>query len=120
MAVDYEKQLWDDLKHLHSEMDRIQALPQGDRKGEMPAFYEKVVNIKGQAGSFNYTLITMIAEQRRKYMQADERTSEHDFTIVRQYIALIQVVLEQQLSGAEGPAAKKVLSALDRLGDVAA
>ena len=120
MAVDYEQQLWGELNALESEIDRILTLPMAERAGEMPPFYEAVVNIKGQAGSFNYALITMIADTLRKFLQGGERIKDHELTNIRQYLALIQVVLEQQLNGAEGQAAQKVISALDRLGEAVA
>jgi hypothetical protein len=115
MSADYEKRLSGELASLIDDIHAVMALPQNDRAARLEPFYDAVADIKGQAATFDYELVTLIADALRKFLLDTDRTREHDLTLVRQYLGLMQVVMEQKLRGLDSPAAKKVLAALDEL-----
>jgi len=115
MAADYEAQLTQELQTLTSDVQTIMALPQKERADGMSPFYDAIADIKGQAATFDYELVTIIADALRKYLLDVDRTHESELTIVRQYLGLMHVVVEQKLRGVDSPPAAKVLSALDDL-----
>lgn len=74
-------------------------------------------NFAGQGASFNFPLITDIANTMRAYLKEKGRPDALDRTVVDAFFAAIEEALDRQLCGECGPEARAIL---DRLTDLAA
>jgi len=77
---------------------------------------EKVFQIahdmKGQGGSFNYDLMTILGNDLCRFVEGKTRISKTDLKVIELYIDTMKIVISKRMSGDGGPEGQKVLAGL--------
>ncbi len=90
-----------------------------DRHLHLSQAYRICHDIKGQAATFGWDLVSLIARPLCLYIERLENASEGDFTVMRKHLALMQVVVEQQVKGTAEPLASKITAKLEEIAPTA-
>jgi hypothetical protein len=115
MAEDYCSALTVDL----DEMERLLAGAGKAGGAEFRSDFHRLVdivfNIKGQAGTFQYDLITRIAGDLYLLLQQEALEDADTVAFVRCHIAAMKVVVDWQMTGLGGDMGERLLSTLARM-----
>lgn len=109
----------EDLVNLQAAYEAAMADP-ADRKGRLAEIFRIAHDVKGQGGSFNYPLMTVIANHLcRTIDKATEPTDDH-MEVMRLLIGALRLVISQRMEGDGGaPGARLVkglVAVVDKIG----
>lgn len=114
MTQGYCRALANDIVEMETLLARL-AAPAGDGcEGELKRLSDIVFNIKGQAGTFQYELITRIAADLHRLLQCVKLNETGAVGIIRHHLAAMQVVLDRELLGLGGDMGERLLATLSR------
>lgn len=112
MAEDYVKWAKDDLGKLHKAFAALKS-GQGDRTAHLAGVFEVAHDIKGQGGSFDYQLMTVIGNQLCRFIEGlDGTAAASDVEVIELHVNALQVVMAQELKHDGGPVGEALLSGL--------
>lgn len=108
------------LETVRKDLDRIQkafadlAAGKGKQRATLESIFEVAHDIKGQGGSFDYNLMTVIGNQLCLFIDGlDEEAEEQDIEVIKLHVDALQVVIAQQLKGDGGKMGTQLLSGLE-------
>ncbi len=113
MAVDYLNWAREDLSKLQSAFSKLKS-NDGDTTENLEAVFQLAHDIKGQGGSFEYDLMTIIGNQLCRYIEKLEGSAgEADVEVIELHVNALQAVISQELKGNGGPVGDQLLSGLE-------
>lgn len=108
------------LDTVRADLDKIQksfaALKAGagDRKKHLADIFQIAFDIKGQGGSFDFNLMTVIGNQLCRFLDGLEESANHGaLEVIQLHIDALQVVIAQGLKGDGGAVGEQLLSGLE-------
>ena len=112
---DYRQRLIDDGKQLRKLLDEAE---QSDDRGEIfQSIFEVTHNIKGQAGSFGYALLTKLGASLCDYLRAGDHTDNDALQIVRHHVTTITSVIDEDIQGDGGELGTQLMGRLHALSE---
>ena len=69
-------------------------------------------DMKGQGGSFNYDLMTILGNDLCRFIEDKETASDVDVEVIGLYVSAMKVVIAQRMEGDGGAAGTEVLNGL--------
>ncbi|HER26165.1 MAG TPA: phosphorelay protein [Rhodospirillales bacterium] len=76
------------------------------------AVFQIAHDMKGQGGSFNYDLMTILGNDLCRFIEGKTEVSETDLDVISLYIDTMKIVIAKRMSGDGGAEGQKVLSGL--------
>lgn len=86
-----------------------------DAKKEVRAILTLAMDLKGEAGSYGYQMLTEIGELLRRYTQNLESLSARDLQVIPAHIQAMEVVLRDQIKGDGGKVGRQIVLNLQQL-----
>ncbi|MBT3237993.1 MAG: phosphorelay protein [Rhodospirillaceae bacterium] len=111
MADNYLEWVEEDLVKLQKSYDGLI----GDRdnaKERMETIFGIAHDMKGQGGSFNYDLMTILGNDLCRFIEDKETASDVDVEVIGLYVSAMKVVIAQRMEGDGGAAGTEVLNGL--------
>ena len=115
LAGDYVNWAKEDIKRLESVFTGMKA-GSGDADQAAQEIFQISHDIKGQGGSFDYPLMTIIGGQLCAFI--DKRTKAVDagaIEVIGQHINAVQLVIAQALTGDGGAIGNQLLDGLEKV-----
>ncbi len=88
---------------------------QPENAGHVREIFDVCHNIKGQAGSFGYNLITHVGKSLCDYIHDAGSASEQKLKVVEAHLTAIGFVLDREIQGDGGPVGKQMQAKLHDL-----
>jgi hypothetical protein len=115
MSDDYLKWAKDDLMKLAKAFAVLKA-GGGDTAKNLDAIFSVSHDIKGQGGSFDFQLMTIIGNQLCRFIEGLKGVAgKPELEVIELHVAALQVVMAQKLKKDGGPVGKKLLSGLEQV-----
>ena len=76
------------------------------------AIFQIAHDMKGQGGSFNYDLMTILGNDLCRFIENKTKVSNTDIEVVSLYIDTMKIVISKRMSGDGGSEGQKVLAGL--------
>jgi chemotaxis protein histidine kinase CheA len=114
----YREQLVQDVETLRACLRELEA---GAPDGEHPLqeLFVTSHNVKGQAGTFGYDLITSISELLCEFLRAKPALSDDVVLIVRAHVDALSLLVDHDVEGSGGALGTEVVEKLKRLQEAA-
>ena len=112
MADSYLDWVEEDLAKIQAAYDTLKA-DQANAKEHLDKIFGIAHDMKGQGGSFNYDLMTILGNDLCRFIETIEDMSSTDLDVIELYINTMKIVISKRMSGDGGPEGNKVLSGLD-------
>ncbi len=100
------------------EMDRALAAARKDpeRQGEyLMQIFRISMELKGQGGSFGYTLISEIGDSLKKFTESRKEASPRDVEIIAAHVNAMRVVMVENIKGDGGEVGRAIVNGLHKL-----
>ncbi len=111
LADSYLEWVEEDLIKIRKAYDEVCA-----NKDNPAEYVEKVFQIshdmKGQGGSFNYDLMTILANDLCRFIEGKTAVTKTDLDVMALYLDSMKIVITKRMSGDGGPEGQKVLAGL--------
>jgi hypothetical protein len=114
MKQAYCRDLVSEIDEMESLIKRVAAVAGSDCAVEQSRMSEIAGNIKGQAGTFQYELITRIAADLYRLLHRVRLDDTGAITHIRHHLAAMRVVLERELMGLGGDMGERLMATLTR------
>ncbi len=114
MKDGYKEQLQADAKQLSSIWKAIDPANPGVER--MDALFDIAHNLKGQAGTFGYDLVTSVADSLCELLLNEGARSEK-MKAVGQHVSALNRIVDNGISGSGGEVGAKILQALQTLSE---
>ena len=115
MSDDYLKWAKDDLTKLAKAFAGLKG-GQGDTGKHLDAVFSVSHDIKGQGGSFEYDLMTIIGNQLCRFIETlDGKAGAPEVEVIELHVNALQAVMAQKLKKDGGPVGKALLTGLERV-----
>lgn len=113
LAVNYLDWAREDLAKLQSALVKLKS-GEGDMSENLDAVFQLSHDIKGQGGSFEYNLMTIIGNQLCRYIEhlGGEATAPQ-IEVIEIHVNALHAVIKQKLKGDGGPVGDQLLSGLE-------
>ena len=111
LADSYLEWVEEDLIKIRQASERLQK-NDGDKTADIDAVFQVAHDMKGQGGSFNYDLMTILGNDLCRFIEGKSDLSKTDMEVIDLYIGTMNIVISQRMSGDGGPEGQKVLSGL--------
>ena len=83
------------------------------RKEHLKAVFEAAHEIKGQGGSFDYPLMTVVGNQLCRFLEHMEEPAEADMEVVKLHIDAMRLIIAKRVSGDGGAVGDNLIKGLD-------
>ncbi|MBI4182528.1 MAG: Hpt domain-containing protein [Proteobacteria bacterium] len=118
MTEDYLGWAGEDLDRLQGEVDKAakaakEAKDKADVKTHIEEAFRIVHDMKGQGGSFNYQLVTRIANQLCHFLENLETLGPREQEVVQLHLDGMRLVVTRKMTGDGGAAGKGLVDGLD-------
>lgn len=111
---EYSQQLLTDVEQLSSIFTSVS--PDNPDAAALDDLFDVAHNIKGQAGSFGYHLVTSIAGTLCDLLrQQSGQTRTHDVKIIGQHVQVLKRVVDKDVVGDGGETGEKIVQSLRAL-----
>jgi len=112
LAVSYVDWAREDLTKLQNAFDELKSSDGGE--DPLDAVFQIAHDIKGQGGSFDYDLMTIIGDMLCRYIEGLEgNATKLANEVIELHINALQAVISQELKGNGGPVGNQLLSGLE-------
>ena len=102
----------EDLGKIQAAFDELKSTDDGT--AALETVFQISHDIKGQGGSFDYNLMTIIGDMLCRYIEGLEgQASQQAIEVVELHINALQAVISQELRGNGGPVGEQLLSGLE-------
>ena len=112
LADQYLDWVQDDLVRMEAAFAKLAAAT-GDRKAEMDGVFQIAHDMKGQGGSFDYNLVTIIGNDLCRFIEKSEAIGPQQVGVVRLHIDTMKLVIASQMKGDGGDEGAKLLKGLE-------
>ncbi|WP_404384069.1 phosphorelay protein [Caenispirillum salinarum] len=111
---DYLSWVEGDLEKLQEFYKAAETADPADRREKLRDVFSVAHDVKGQGGSFNYHLMTTIANQLCRFIEKlPEQVSKGQMEVVKVHIDALRLVIAQRLEGDGGRAGSNLVRGLD-------
>ena len=111
MADSYLDWVEEDLVRISSAQEELKA-HKDDPLEYLDKVYQIAHDMKGQGGSFNYDLITILGNDLCRFTEDKKTVSNVDLEVIDLYIGTMHIVISKRMSGDGGAEGNKVLTGL--------
>jgi len=87
----------------------------GGIKEDLEKIFEIAHDMKGQGGSFNYPLITIVANDLCRLLESLESAGAKETEVIRLHIDTMRVIITNGMESEGGQAGKQLLSGLAKV-----
>lgn len=105
-----------DLEKAVAEFERAKTKP-GDNEDEIRKVFTVCHDIKGQAGSFGYALMTKIGGSLCDTIRGGGTADEGKLKVVEGHLAALKFIVEREIKGDGGDIGQKLLQKLRQLAE---
>ena len=114
----YRAQLVQDIETLRACLHALEG-EQTDAEAPLQELFVTSHNVKGQAGTFGYDLITSISELLCEFLRAKPALSDEVELIVRAHVDALSLLVDHDVEGNGGELGTEVVEKLKRLQEAA-
>lgn len=114
MQGDFSIWVQDDLKAMDAAAETLRS-GEGDREKARKDLYRMAIDLKGQAGSFGYQMVTTIAGSLLDFIAARDDVSDFDVDVVESHIGAIRAILVENARDDAGKTGQALLAGLGKL-----
>lgn len=107
----------EDIERMAGALERARAAP-GDNAAEMEEIFGFAHNIKGQAGSFGYELMTRIGGMLCHHVRDVGAADEALLKVIDGYILSLRFIVDRRIDGDGGEVGQKLVDKLEDLSSV--
>ncbi len=111
LADSYLEWVEEDLSKIRNAYEVLRA-NQDDPAKHIEAVFQIAHDMKGQGGSFNYDLMTILGNDLCRFIEGKTSATNTDLDVIALYIDTMKIVITKRMSGDGGPEGRKVLSGL--------
>ena len=112
-AEEYPEWAREDLTKMQNAFDALKSAD-GDLTEPLDAVFQVAHDIKGQGGSFDYDLMTIIGNYLCRYIEGLEgQANANAVDVIELHFNALKVVISQELKGDGGQAGDKLLTGLE-------
>ena len=113
LKADYQKLIMNDMAALRELLGQLRNVD--NPSDVVQRIFEITHNVKGQAGSFGYTLVTNIGSSLCDFLRAGDHTDAKSIAIVDHHVTSLISVIEKNIEGDGGESGQKLVSKLHAL-----
>jgi len=110
VAANYLEYFREDLKVLSASFAQLSKSPENEEARE--AVFNASHDIKGQAGSFGYDLITDIANHLCRFIEKIDAIEKKHLDVIGFHVEAMKIAEAKNMKGNGGPAGQKLLDGL--------
>jgi HPt (histidine-containing phosphotransfer) domain-containing protein len=109
MKDNYLDWVKEDLEKLQKAYDKAKS---SMKKQDFQEVFEVAHDMKGQGGSFNYDLVTIVGNDLCRFIESVDEFSQSDSEIVKIHIDSIRLIVAKGLEGDGGEEGQQLLEAI--------
>ncbi len=113
MSGEYLNWVAEDLKKIQEAFEGLKS--SGGTKENLEKVFEIAHDMKGQGGSFNYPLITTVANDLCRLLESLESAGAKETEVIRLHIDTMRVIITDGMEGEGGKAGKHLLAGLAKV-----
>jgi len=113
MAVEFAKQLPDEILKISEALSELEAT--NDEKDSCTQLFRLVHDLKGIAGTFDYMLITVIANEICCLIEPPEPITADRLKVVRFHVEAMKLVQQKRMTGTDNPQGVRIVDTLQLL-----
>ncbi len=113
MSGEYLDWVKGDLKKIQDAFEGLKS--SGGAKENLENIFEIAHDMKGQGGSFNYPLITIVANDLCRLLESLENAGAKEMEVIRLHIDTMRVIITNGMEGEGGQAGEQLLSGLGKV-----
>ena len=112
LADQYLDWVQEDLRRIEEAYAKL-ATATGERKAELDGVFQIAHDMKGQGGSFDYHLVTIIGNDMCRFIEKMESVGQPEISVIRLHIDTMKLVIAAQMKGDGGNEGAKLLKGLE-------
>lgn len=109
LSKDYDKHLAEDMDALGKYMTAVKADPSSEN---LKTLFRLVHNMRGQAATFGFPLITEVGRSLCLYLLETEDEPDANITLIEQHVNALRVIYREKIEGAGDTVSRQVVAAL--------
>ncbi|WP_425407506.1 Hpt domain-containing protein [Hwanghaeella sp.] len=109
LSKDYGKHLADDMAALEKYMAAVKSAPTA---ANLKTLFRLVHNMRGQAATFGFPLITEVGRSLCLYLLETEHESEVNVALIEQHVNALRVIYREKIEGQGDTVSRQVVEAL--------
>ena len=109
LSKDYDKHLADDMAALGKDMAAVKADPS---PANLKSLFRLVHNMRGQAATFGFPLITEVGRSLCLYLLETEEDEEVNVDLIEQHVNALRVIYREKIEGQGDTVSRQVVAAL--------
>ena len=113
LAESYVEWAREDMANLTAAFDDLAAAAEGSRKEHLERIFHIAHDMKGQGGSFDYNLITVIGHGLCRFIEGREDVGPAGIEAIQLHIESMRVVLAKEIKGEGGSVGDQLLDGLE-------
>lgn len=114
LAESFTTWVRNDLDRLKAEFERANAAPGANREN-IAEIFSICHNIKGQAGSFGYTLLTRIGASLCEHVRDAGDASQASLKVIQGHLMAMEFIVDREIDGEGGEVGQKLFKKLQYL-----
>lgn len=79
------------------------------------AIFDIVHDLKGQGGTFGYTLITMVGDSLNKFLEARKESTLDQLPVIIAHVEALKAIMAQDVKGSDNPIGQQIVTGLHQL-----
>lgn len=110
LSKDFIERLPEDMAQIEKAMDELEKTPTDSARPTV--LFRHVHDLKGQAGTFDYHLLTIIGNDLCRFVERPLEWTDRRLKVVRYHIEAMKYVVKYQITGDGGEQGRKMVDAL--------
>jgi len=111
MTDNYVEWAAKDVAKIHQALENLKA-EKTDRKGALARIFQLSHDMKGQGGSFGYTLMTILGGNLCNFVEKLEDAGSAEIEVIQLHISAMDLVIAKQMKGDGGKEGEQLLKGL--------
>ena len=112
LSGEYLQWVADDLENIQAHYDNLKA-GKGDPSEELSEIFRIAHDIKGQGGSFNFHLMTIIGNQLCRFVENRGTPTAADLEVIKVHIDAMRLVIAQRIEGEGGKVGDRLVRGIE-------
>ncbi|OHC74898.1 MAG: hypothetical protein A3G18_01055 [Rhodospirillales bacterium RIFCSPLOWO2_12_FULL_58_28] len=113
MSGNYLEWVEEDLVKIQKAFDALKSGKPEDHKHLLDQIFRVAHDIKGQGGSFDYGMMTILGNGLCRFVEQTQTVGSSEFQVIQLYIDTMKLVISKRMSGDGGKEGEQVLRGLD-------
>ena len=113
LAKEFVKRLPQELKSIQDDLESLKAQP--DNTDQRSALFRRVHDLKGQAGTYDYWMITVIGNDLCRFIEHAETVTPPHLQVMEYHVQAMTRVMDQKMTGKAPDGAQKMVDTLHTL-----